>query len=173
MGGGRGRAVTGAGFHHRLTERGEAARLIDYRQRLCIQGCCCCCCCLLHAALICWGTLSVSQPLSSFNCFLSLSFSQLPSPYFSFIPLITPSFRITPPPTIISHINIFRSEGCEPSLEDRRMMMMNGMAKQISLSLLHAPFSRFLLHSPFSFSPQLTVFDMVKTFSSSTRMFSG
>lgn len=115
---------TGASFHHPLTGGGEAARLIDYRLCLCIQGCCCCCGGggLQHAALICWGTSSVSQPLSSVKClplasFLSLSFFHWPSPFPPFIPLITPSFCIpcSRSPTAISHISIFHSEGCEPT----------------------------------------------------------
>lgn len=59
------------------------------------------------AASICWGTSSVSQRLSSFNClalasFLSLPLSSPASPFPPFIPLITPSFPslATPlPPT--------------------------------------------------------------------------
>lgn len=42
-------AMTAGGFNQRLTGGGEVARLIDYRQRLCIQGCCCG---LQHTALI-------------------------------------------------------------------------------------------------------------------------
>ena len=83
--------MTAGGFNQRLTGGGEAAPLIDYRQRLCIQGCCCCCG-LQHAALIWWRTLSVSY-VPSF--FIHLFFIPLGSPSFLFhaAPLLSSSFH--------------------------------------------------------------------------------
>ncbi len=84
-------AMTAGSFNQRLTGGGEAACLIDCRQRLSIQGCCCC---LQHEALIWWRTLSVStNPLSSSICprFLLLLFH---SPaFFHPVPLLLSSFH--------------------------------------------------------------------------------
>lgn len=108
LSGGRGRgrpAMTAGGFNHHLTG-GEAAHLIDYRQRLCIQGCCCCCCSLQHAALIWWRTLSVSH-LPSF--FIHLSSVPLASflSLFHPLPLLLSSFHSTNHSFLLSPLLLF------------------------------------------------------------------
>lgn len=142
--------MTGAGVHHRLTGGGEAALLIDYRLHLCIQGCCCCCSCRDAAAAaageLVVAVVAVASNKQSSTCFLSHSpsFFPWPSPFPPFTPLIAPSFPSLAPPAPSSRrlarqqFNIFNREGCEPSLEER-WIMMNGAANRISLSLLPAP----------------------------------
>lgn len=102
--------MTGASFHHRLTGGGEAARLIDYRPHLCIQGCCCGCCSCRGGSGSGGGAAAVAEVVEvvvaaasnkqSSTCFLSLSpsFFPWPSPFPPFIPLIAPSFPSLAPP---------------------------------------------------------------------------
>lgn len=92
--------------------------------------------------------LSLSPFHSAVFRFLAFSlpppFVHWPSPFPPFIPLITPSFPIPRrcPPAAVSHINIFHSQGCQPGLEDR-WMMMNSTANRISPPL----FGRLVFHT--------------------------
>lgn len=115
-GGRGGPAMTAGGFNQRLTGGGEATRLIDCRQRLCIQGCCCRRGLQLTALI--WWCLAFFPPsvlCSSWFLFFSLSFIQSPSSSPPFTLLITPSFYL-PCCRSFSLINIFHYEGSEPSL---------------------------------------------------------